>query len=145
MSAISQLSLPAPSAGLQLPVGQGPGAFTADFEPYPGQQPRGAMQYSSYNDPNLIQLRNERMAEPTQKSAHGTLNGTNVYDQTFRPHNISSRSIDQLSFSYNQVGQPTLTVGSRFGPGPYTSIPASQAFYSSSADRNHGQSQDPTD
>ena len=141
MSAISQLSLPAPSAGLQLPVGQGPGAFTSELESYTGQQSRGPTDYSTFNEPNLMQPRLGRGADSARDSTLGTLNGAQIYAQAYRPHNVSSHSIEQLSLNFNQAGPPMVPPATRFGQLPYAGVPAHQVPYGPSGDGNNSQRQ----
>ena len=141
MSAISQLSLPTLSTGLQLPVGQGPGAFTSDSDSYTSQQSRGPSDYSKFNESNLLQPRLRRGAESARDNTVGALNGAQTYGQTYSPLIMGSRSIEQLSPNFNQLGQPMLPAATRFGQLPYANMPVHQVAYGLSGDGGSGQRQ----
>ena len=142
MSAISQLSLPAPSAGLQLPVGRGPGAFSSDLDLRTTEQPRGPSDYTPYFDSSVGQSRAGRViGDHGHESNMNAGEGAQPFgDQPFLPRNLAAaRSTEQLSNSYGQIGQPTLTQGASFGQLPYSSVPTQHIAYGQSADLSNGQ------
>ena len=141
MSAISQLSLPAPSAGLQLPVGRGPGAFISDLDLRSTEQPRGPSDYIPYYDSSMGQSRaGQIIGEHGHESNMISREGAQPSgSQPFQPRNLAARSIEQLSSHYGQIGQPILTPGASFGQLPYSSTPAPQVPYGQSADLRNGQ------
>ena len=100
MSAISQLSLPAPSAGLQLPVGRGPGAFSSDLDLRTTEQPRGPSDYTPYFDSSVGQSRAGRViGDHGHESNMNAGEGAQPFgDQPFLPRSLAAaRSIEQLS------------------------------------------------
>lgn len=141
MSAISPLCLPAPSSGPQLPIGQGPGAFTSDMDSYPGQQGRGPSDFTTFNESHLVQPRVVRGVDSARENTGGILERGQIYGQTFRPPNLGSRSIEQLSLNYSPIGQEMLPATAQFSQPPYNSMPAPQLPYTFSGGETNGQRQ----
>lgn len=140
MSAINPASFVTPVAGLQLPSGLGPGAFGPDLENYTDR--RQQKDFSIFHPLGLSQAGSgsfDHIWDPSRDSgAPGGLNFPHVYTQTYQPHDLDARHIEQYPIEYSHVGQQAMGLHPRLNPNSYNVPDLQHSSYAILAENNRG-------
>lgn len=122
MSAINPASFVTPVTGLQLPSGLGPGAFSPDTDHYSDRHQQKSLSVFPTLGVSQLGLGSfDRMWDPSRDVATSNAGTTfpHLYPQSFQPHDIEARHLDQYPIDYRQPGHQILGLQPRFNPSSY--------------------------